>query len=168
MSDLEHLRLTPAIPDDVPLLLELIRELADYEKLSHECTATEARIHTALFGPERVAHAVVARVDDAPAGYMLFFYNFSTFLAQPGIYLEDLYVRPAWRRRGIGRALLVELARIAVGRGCGRLEWTVLNWNEPALKTYQAIGATAMSEWTLERLTGEALTALAEGRPGAE
>jgi GNAT superfamily N-acetyltransferase len=168
MSDLDHLRLTPATSDDVPLLLELIRELADYEKLGHECTATEARLQTSLFGPERVAHAVIARVGEVPAGYMLFFYNFSTFLAQPGIYLEDLYVRPDWRRRGIGRALLVELARIAVGRGCGRLEWTVLNWNEPAMKTYQAIGATAMSEWTLERLSGDALTALAEGSPGAE
>jgi len=167
MPDLDHLRLTPATPDDVPLLIQMIRELAEYERLSHECTATETTLSAALFGPERVVHAVVARVDGEAAGYMLFFYNFSTFLAQPGIYLEDLYVRPDWRRRGIGRALLVELARIAVGRGCGRLEWTVLNWNELALKTYQAIGATAMGEWTLERLTGDALIRLAEG-PGAE
>jgi GNAT superfamily N-acetyltransferase len=167
MSDTAAVRLTPATPADIPLLLQLIRELADYEQLAHDLKATEANLAAALFGPDRIVHAVVATVDGEPAGYMLFLYNFSTFLAQPGIYLEDLFVRPAWRRRGIGRALLVELARIAVGRGCGRIEWSVLNWNEPALRTYQAIGATAMTDWTLERLSGDALTALAEGSSGA-
>jgi GNAT superfamily N-acetyltransferase len=115
-----------------------------------------------LFGPERVAYAVLAHAGDQPAGFAIFFISFSTFLAKPGLYLEDLYVRPEWRGRGLGRMLLAHLARIAVDRGFGRMEWSVLNWNEMALRVYRAVGATALSEWTVQRLTGASLKALAE------
>ena len=140
----------------------MIRELADYEQLSHEVTATEEKLRAALFDGAPVAHAVVARTQDGvPAGFALYFFNFSTFLAQPGLYLEDLFVRPAFRRHGLGRRLLVHLARIAVERQCGRMEWSVLDWNETALKVYRAIGAKPMDEWTIQRLTGPSLANLA-------
>ncbi len=155
-----------ATPEDIPLLLELIGDLAEYEKLRHEAVATAAGLHAALFGPERVAYAVIARMDGDAAGFALYFYNFSTFLGRPGLYLEDLFVRPNWRRHGIGRALLVELARIAVARGCGRMEWAVLDWNEMARRVYRAAGAVPLEEWTIFRLTGAPLTALA-GEPRA-
>ena len=155
--------IAPATPDDVPLILSMVRELAEYERLAHEVTATDALLRDALFGPSPVAHAVVARDGSAPAGFALYFFNFSTFLAKPGLYLEDLFVRPAWRKRGLGRLLLVHLARIAVERGCGRMEWSVLNWNETALRVYRAIGATPLNEWTVQRLTGQALADLASG-----
>lgn len=162
----ESVRFAPAAPDDVPHILAFIRELADYENLGQEVTATEADLHAALFCAAPAAHAVIASVGGKPVGFALFFFSFSTFLAKRGLYLEDLYVRPAWRRRGIGRALLAHLARIAVERGCGRMEWAVLDWNELALGVYRAIGARPMSEWTVQRLTGSALTALAATAPG--
>lgn len=151
-----------AVPADVPLILSLIRELAEYEELASEVTATEARLHAALFGPSGVAHAVVARTSDGtPAGFALYFFNFSTFVGKPGLYLEDLYVRPDYRKRGLGRRLLAHLAKIAVDRDCGRMEWSVLNWNETALRVYRAIGAQPLDEWTVQRLTGEGLARLA-------
>ena len=154
----------PARPADVAVILAMIRELAEYERLSHQVTATEERLHSALFDGHSVAHAIVARTaDGTPAGFALYFFNFSTFLAQPGLYLEDLFVRPAFRRHGLGRRLLVHLATIAVERNCGRMEWSVLDWNETALKVYRAIGAVPMDEWTIQRLTGQALADLAAG-----
>ncbi|TAH37457.1 MAG: GNAT family N-acetyltransferase [Planctomycetota bacterium] len=155
------LRIRAAGPDDVPAVLQFIRALAEYERLAAEVEATEERLHAALFGPRPYAEALLAEWDGKPAGFALFFHNFSTFLARPGIYLEDLFVTPEMRGHGIGRALLSELARIALLRGCGRLEWAVLDWNEPALRFYRSIGARSMPEWTIERLTGEALERLA-------
>jgi GNAT superfamily N-acetyltransferase len=151
----------PARPADVPLILSLIQELAEYEQLSHEVTATEEGLHKSLFGTAPVAHAVIAREGSEPAGFALYFFNFSTFLGKPGLYLEDLFVRPAWRKRGLGRQLLAHLARIAVERGCGRMEWSVLNWNETALRVYRSIGAAPLSEWTVQRLVGQPLADLA-------
>ncbi|MFN7917964.1 MAG: GNAT family N-acetyltransferase [Vicinamibacterales bacterium] len=158
----ESFTIAPATPADVPVILGFIRELAEYEKLAHEVEATEALLHDALFGADRVAHAVVARTAaGAPAGFALYFFNFSTFVGRPGLYLEDLYVRPEFRSQGLGRRLLAHLARIAVEQRCGRMEWAVLDWNEPAIKVYRGIGAVPMDEWTVQRLTGEALAALA-------
>jgi len=157
----------PATPSDIPLVLSLVRELAEYEGLAREVQATEALLHEALFGPSPVAHAVIARDGGTPAGFALYFFSFSTFLARPGLYLEDLFVRPAFRRRGLGRQLLAHLARLAVDRGCGRMEWSVLNWNETALRVYRAAGARPMSEWTVQRLTGQALRDLAAAAPAA-
>ena len=151
----------PATEDDVPIILSLIRELAAYERLSHEVVATEGLLRESLFGERRGAEVLIACCKGAPAGFALFFHSFSTFLGRPGIYLEDLYVKPEFRGRGIGRALLAHLARLAKGRGCGRLEWAVLDWNEPAIKLYKSIGAVPMDEWTVYRLTGEALETLA-------
>ncbi len=153
----DQFRIDPATLADVPLILALIRELAEYEKLSDDVVATEARIERALFGDPPHAEAVVARVGDEPVGFALYFHTFSTFLAQPGLYLEDLYVRPAHRGRGYGRRLLAHLARIAVDRGCGRFEWSVLDWNELAQTAYRRAGARPMDEWTVWRLTGDAL-----------
>jgi GNAT superfamily N-acetyltransferase len=150
------------MPADVPLILSLITELAEYEQLAREVRATEPLLHDALFGSTPVAHAVIARDgDDTPAGFALYFFSFSTFVGRPGLYLEDLFVRPAFRKRGIGRGLLAHLARVAVERGCGRMEWAVLNWNEMALRVYRAIGAQPMDQWTVQRLTGQALVDLA-------
>ena len=151
----------PATEDDVPIILSLIRELAEYERLSHEVVATEGLLRESLFGERRGAEVLIACCKRAPAGFALFFHNFSTFLGRPGIYLEDLYVKPEFRGRGIGRALLTHLARLAKGRECGRLEWAVLDWNEPAIKLYKSIGAVPMDEWTVYRVTGEALETLA-------
>jgi GNAT superfamily N-acetyltransferase len=146
---------------DVPLIAELIRGLARYEKLEHEVTATEEKLTDALFGERRYAETLIAEDGDEPLGFALFFHNFSTFLAQPGIYLEDLFVKPEHRGRGIGRLLLERLAQIAVDRGCGRLEWAVLDWNESAIRFYERLGAKPNSEWTVYRVTGESLRALA-------
>ena len=154
-------RLEPATERDVPLVLGFIKELAAYEQLTDDVVATEADLHACLFGPARVAHAVIAYVQDEPAGFAVYFFTFSTFLARPGLYLEDLFVKPMWRRHGIGRALLAHLARVAVERGCGRMEWSVLDWNELALGVYRAIGARPMHEWTVQRLTGAPLEELA-------
>ncbi len=167
-GDSPSIQLADATHTDVPLILSFIRELAEYEKLAHEVVATEARLHEALFGPDRVAHATIARADGEPAGFALYFFSFSTFLARPGVYLEDLYVRPIWRQRGIGRRLLAHVARVAVECGCGRMEWSVLDWNETALKVYRTVGARPMDEWTVQRLTGAALEALAADAPAAD
>ena len=150
----------PATPADVPLILSFIRELAVYEKLEHEVSATEEDLRAALFGERPVVEAVIASLDAEPVGYALFFPNFSTFLAKPGLYLEDLYVRPAARGAGIGRELLEYLARLAVDRGWGRMEWTVLNWNEPAIGFYRKLGAKPLTEWTIFRVTRNALQKL--------
>jgi GNAT superfamily N-acetyltransferase len=150
-----------ATEDDVPLILTLIKELAEYERLSHEVVAAEEMLRDSLFGERRVAEALLGYLGDDPAGFALFFHNFSTFLGRPGIYLEDLYVRPEFRGAGVGRALLVHLAGLAKERGCGRLEWSVLDWNEPAIGFYRGIGASPVSGWTVYRLTGEALENLA-------
>jgi len=154
------LAIRPGTPADVPVIAELIRGLARYEKLEDEVTMTEERLATNLFGPHRYAETLIAEVDGSPVAFALFFHNFSTFLAQPGIYLEDLFVVPEHRARGIGRALLKELARLAVERECGRLEWSVLDWNREAIGFYERLGAHPNSEWTVYRLTGEALSAL--------
>lgn len=150
-----------ATEDDVPLILSFIKELAEYENLSHEVYATEDLLREYLFGERRGAEVVIGHHGEDPAGFALFFHNFSTFLGRPGIYLEDLYVTPELRGKGVGRALLTYLAKLAKERNCGRLEWSVLDWNEPAIKLYESIGAIPMDEWTVYRLTGEALDGLA-------
>jgi GNAT superfamily N-acetyltransferase len=159
MSDTITIR--PASPDDVPLVLEFIRDLARYERLEHEVSASEAQLHEALFGDPRYAEVVFACDNGAPVGFALFFHNFSTFKGQAGIYLEDLFVRPEARGRGVGKRLLAYLARTAVDRHCARLEWAVLDWNEPSIGFYRSLGAVPMDEWTAFRLTGDALGALA-------
>jgi GNAT superfamily N-acetyltransferase len=150
-----------ATPADVPILVDLIRALADYEKLTASVVATEASIRESLFGPSPAAEAIIARVGDEPVGFALWFHNYSTFLGRRGLYLEDLFVTPAWRGQGIGRQLLAEVAAVAVARDCGRMEWSVLDWNEPAIRAYRSIGGVPMDEWTIYRLTGDALRALA-------
>ncbi len=155
-------RIDPAVEADVPVILDLIRDLAEYEKLSDQVTATEADIARSLFGDPPRAEAVIARLDGEAIGFALFFHNYSTFLGRPGLYLEDLYVRPAFRGRGFGRRLLIHLARIAVDRGCGRFEWSVLDWNAPAIAAYRRAGAVPLDDWTVYRLTGDALKRLAD------
>ena len=150
-----------AEPSDVPTIVALIRELAEYEHLEHEVVLEEAMLHEHLFGARPYAEVLIAEADGAPVGFALFFHNFSTFLGCPGIYLEDLFVRPDARGRGLGKALLVELARLARTRGCGRIEWAVLGWNEPSIAFYQSLGARPKDEWLLYRLTGDAMVALA-------
>lgn len=151
----------PARPEDVPHIARLIRALAEYEKLSHEVTFDEAELKEHLFGPKPYAEVLLAEENGAVIGFALFFHNFSTFLAKPGLYLEDLFVEPAHRGKGYGRRLLANLAKLAVERGCGRFEWSVLDWNTPALDFYWRIGAVPLSEWTVQRLTGEKLKQLA-------
>jgi len=148
-------------PRDVALITQLIRELARYEKLEHEVAATEEKVAKALFGKRPYAETLIAEVNGEPAGFALFFHNFSTFLAQPGIYLEDLFVKPEQRSHGVGRALLERLAQIAVQRDCGRLEWAVLDRNEDAIRFYERLGAKPNAEWTVYRLADESLRALA-------
>ena len=150
-----------ATRNDVATIHELIRALAAYERLSDQVVATEASIDSALFETPPAAHAIVAQLDGVGVGFAFYFYNFSTFLGRPGLYLEDLFVKPELRGRGIGRALLGELARIAVTRGCGRMEWSVLDWNAPSIAFYRGLGAEPLSDWTTFRLTGAALTELA-------
>lgn len=165
MQTPDALRIDPATEEDVPLILSLIKGLAEYERLSHQVTATEDDIRESLFGDPRVAEAVIARVADEPAGYALWFQTYSTFLGKRGLYLEDLFVLPRWRGRGIGKALLGHVARCAVERNCGRLEWSVLDWNEPAIRFYKSLGARPVGEWTIFRLAGQELSALAgDGR----
>jgi len=147
----------------VPVIADLIRGLARYEKLEDQVEMTEELLATALFGERPYAEVVLAEEDGLAVGFALFFHNFSTFLGRPGIYLEDLFVLPEFRGRGIGRTLLAHLARLAVERGCGRLEWAVLDWNRDAIGFYERLGARPLSEWTVYRLTGEALTDLARG-----
>jgi GNAT superfamily N-acetyltransferase len=162
-SERSDFLLRAATVDDVPLILRGIRALAEYERLAHECVATEALLRDTLFGANPVADVVLALHGDTPAGYALWFRSYSTFLARPGIYLEDLFVYPAFRGRGLGRALLVPLARLAVERGYGRMEWAVLDWNENAMRFYRSLGAAPVDGWTICRLTGAALPALAQG-----
>ena len=149
----------PATPDDIPLVLEFIRGLAEYEKLLDQAKATPDDLRASLFPADGapVAHSVIGLVDGVPAGFALFFYNFSTFLGRPGLYLEDLYVKPEFRGHGLGKALLVYLARVANARGCGRMEWAVLDWNEAAIAFYESLGARRLREWQLCRLTGPEL-----------
>ena len=156
------LNIRPATPADAATIASLVRELADYEKLLHEAKGTPADFQRELESPSPVIHVLIAEWNGAPAGFALYFFNFSTFVARPGLYLEDLFVRPALRSHGIGRALLRALARIARARNCGRMEWAVLDWNEPALKFYQTLGARQMKEWIVHRLTVAEIKKLAE------
>ena len=165
-ADRPALRIRPAVPADVAMVLQFIRDLAEYERLADAVVATEERVHAALFGERPVAEVRLALLEDSAVGFALFFHSFSTFLARPGLYLEDLYVRPEARGRGVGRALLAELARLAAERGCGRLEWSVLDWNAPAIAFYESLGAEPLTGWTVFRVHGAALDALA-GTSGA-
>lgn len=159
MSDIQIQAATEA---DVPLILQLIKELAEYERLAGEVVATESMIRESFFGAAPHAKAVIARIGGDAVGLAIWFSTYSTFLSKPGIYLEDLFVLPDWRGKGVGRALLRHLARIAVEQGCGRIEWSVLNWNETAIRFYRNIGARAMNEWTVYRLTGDAIGRVAK------
>ena len=150
---------------DVPVILAFIRELAVYEHLEHEVVATESDVHTALFGPRPCAEVALACLDGQPVGFALYFHSFSTFVGKPGIYLEDLFVRPEARGLGAGRLLFAYLAQTALERGCARLDWAVLDWNEPSIGFYRRLGAVAQSEWTTYRLDGAALERLAAGGP---
>lgn len=157
----DALTIEPAAERDVPLILSFIRKLAEYEKLSHQVAATEALLREWLFGPRPVAEVVIAYLAVEPVGFALYFHNFSTFLGRSGIYLEDLFVDPPHRGKGVGKALLMHLARLASERGCGRFEWAVLDWNQPAIDFYRSLGAMPLDDWTLFRLTGDALDRLA-------
>ncbi len=161
-KDIPSFQVRAATKADVPIILAFIKKLADYERLSHEVIATEKILNETLFGRRRTAELAIGFYKKDPVGFVLFFHNYSTFLGQPGIYIEDLYVEEAFRRRGFGRALLNYVAQLAQERRCGRLEWSVLDWNEPAINFYQKLGAVPMKEWTTFRLTGDSLKKLAE------
>jgi len=158
-----HITLRPAVPADAALIHHFITELAVYERAEREVVASVADIELTLFGPDAVAHAVVCCIDEEPAGYAVYFFSYSTWLGKPGLYLEDLYVSPARRGSGAGKALLKHLAQVACQRGCGRFEWSVLDWNEPAIRFYEALGAAPQSEWVRYRMAGEPLARLAQG-----
>lgn len=162
MDPANAFRILPATPRDVPDVLAMIEALAKYENLRHLCVATEASLQGALFGSRPAAEVLIGWEGPAPVAFALFFHNFSTFLGRKGLYLEDLFVRPPYRGRGYGRALLTQLARIAVARDCGRFEWAVLDWNEPAIEFYRALGAKPMDEWTVFRLTRDGIARLAQ------
>jgi GNAT superfamily N-acetyltransferase len=167
MTPSEAFRIEPAQPADAALIVALVRELGAYERLLDDVRITPHDLYRDLFGPRAFAEAVVARVGAEPAGFALWFHNYSTFEGRPGLYLEDLFVRPAFRGRGYGAALLRHLARVAVERGCARFEWSVLDWNEPALAFYRKLGAVPMDDRTVQRVSGDALRALAAGdEPG--
>jgi len=155
------IRIERATVRDVSLILSLIKALAEYERLADQAVATEAGLRESLFGPQARAEVAIAYAGEEAVGFAVWFHNYSTFLGRAGLYLEDLFVVPQWRGRGIGRQLLAYVARVAVARGCGRMEWSVLNWNEPAIRFYRRMGARAMDEWTVYRVTGESLTQLA-------
>ncbi|MGL3819784.1 N-acetyltransferase family protein [Sphingopyxis sp. R3-92] len=155
------LSIRPATPADLPLIAQFIRDLADYEKLAHEVRFDEATLGAKLFGARPYAEVVIGELAGVPQGFALFFHNFSTFEGRPGIYLEDLFVRPEARGSGLGKALLVHLAALCTERDCARLEWSVLDWNAPAIGFYQSLGARMMDEWTVMRVDGDALTSLA-------
>ncbi|HZG33349.1 MAG TPA: GNAT family N-acetyltransferase [Sphingopyxis sp.] len=155
------LSIRPATRADLPLIAQFIRDLADYEKLAHEVRFDEATLGEKLFGARPYAEVVIGEIGGAAQGFALFFHNFSTFEGRPGIYLEDLFVRPEARGSGLGKALLAHLAKLCVERGCARLEWSVLDWNAPAIGFYQGLGARMMDEWTVMRVDGDALTELA-------
>jgi len=159
----DELTIRPATVDDAALVLSLIQELAHYERLASEVVATEAMLRETLFGERPAAEVLIAEEGGAAVGFALFFHNYSTFLGRAGIHLEDLYVRQSHRGRGYGRALLRRVAEIAQGRECGRLEWSVLDWNEPAIRFYEKLGAVAMDDWTIYRVTGPTLARLADG-----
>ena len=152
----------PACAADVPIILQLIRDLATYERAPNEVTATEEQLVDVLFGEKPAAEVLLAFENETPAGFAVFFHNFSTWLGRPGLYLEDLFVKPEKRGKGYGRALLVDLAKIAYERGCGRMEWAVLDWNDPAIKFYHVLGAKPMDEWTVFRLTRDGIARLAQ------
>jgi GNAT superfamily N-acetyltransferase len=156
------LRIEPATEQDVPVILSFIRQLAEYERLSDAVVADQDLLRETLFGKHRTAEVVLGYFEDTPVAFAVFFHNFSTFLGRPGLYLEDLFVVPHMRGRGFGRAMLAHIARVAYERRCGRLEWSVLDWNEPAIKFYRKLGAVPMDEWTVFRVTGEALEKLAK------
>jgi GNAT superfamily N-acetyltransferase len=161
MREITDFQIRSARVDDVPIILELIRDLATYERAPDEVTATEEQLVHVLFGEQPVAEVLLAFEGGLPVGFAVYFYNFSTWLGRSGLYLEDLFVKPDKRGKGYGRALLVELAKIARDRGCGRMEWAVLDWNEPAIEFYKALGATPMHEWTVFRLTRDEIAKLA-------
>ena len=165
MSGPESLRIRPAVAADAPLIHRFVSDLADYERLSHEVVATPEKLVATLFGSSPAAEVLIAEWQGEPAGFALFFPNYSTFLAQPGMYLEDLFVRPEFRGRGIGKALLAHLAGLAVHRGYGRLDWSVLDWNAPAIDFYRSIGARGLEDWTQYRLDGDALRTMAGAAP---
>jgi GNAT superfamily N-acetyltransferase len=155
------LHIDPASEADVPLILSFIKSLAEYERLSDQVVATESSLREFLFGAREYAEVVIARLDDRPVGYALFFHNFSTFAGRPGLYLEDVFVLPEFRGKGVGKALLVYVAKVAVERNCSRLEWVVLDWNSSAIEFYKGLGAVSLSDWRLFRMTGGALAKLA-------
>jgi GNAT superfamily N-acetyltransferase len=156
------LQIRQATPTDVPTILALIHELAEYEHLTHEVVATVETLEATLFGSDPCAEALIGCVEGTPAGFALFFQNYSTFLAKPGLHLEDLYVQPHHRGCGLGKALITAVAKIAQQRGCGRYEWTVLDWNTPAIEFYQSLGAEMKGDWRIMRVTGDSLTTMAE------
>jgi len=162
MNTPENFEIRTARVEDVPIILQLIRDLATYERAPNEVTATEEQLVDVLFGERSAAEVLLAFEGKSPVGFAVYFYNFSTWLGRPGLYLEDLFVNPENRGKGYGRALLVELAKIARDRGCGRMEWAVLNWNEPAIKFYRTLGAKPMNEWTVFRLTRDEIARLAD------
>lgn len=157
-----HCEIKPAVLADVPVILRLIQELAEYERAPDDAVATEAQLREVLFGDNPAAEVLLAYEEREPIGFAVYFFNFSTWLGRPGLYLEDLFVRPEARGKGYGRALLTRLAQIASERGCGRMEWAVLDWNEPAIQFYKKLGAVPIEEWTVFRLTSDGIAALAE------
>ena len=161
---MSHFEIKPATETDVPVILAFIRQLAEYERLSHEAVMTDETVRQSLFGPRPYAEVLLGYFGDKPVAFAVFFHNFSTFLGRPGLYLEDLFVIPEMRGKGFGRAMLVALARIARERNCGRFEWAVLDWNEPAIQFYKNLGAVPMEQWKIFRVTGEALERLADER----
>lgn len=160
----EKLVIREATKKDVPLILSLIKELAVYEKLLHEVVATEDQLTEMLFGQKKYAEVLIANYDNENAGFALFFHNFSTFLGKPGIYLEDIYVKPQLRGKGIGKSLLLSLVKLAKERNCGRVEWAVLNWNEPSIKFYKSLSAKPMNQWTVYRLSEDEINSLNESK----
>jgi len=160
-TSVANFAIKPASKKDVPVILAFVRKLADYERLSHEVVSTEELLQRTLFGQRRTAEVAIGYFKNEPVGFVLFFHNFSTFLGRPGIYIEDLFVEEPFRRRGFGGALLAHVAKLAVARDCGRLEWSVLDWNEPAINFYRKLGAVPMNEWTVFRVTGANLKQLA-------
>lgn len=156
----DQFRIKPAMIDDTPVVLRFIKGLAEYEGLEHEVVATEEGLRKAMFGPRPSAEAIIGYSGEDPVGFALFFHTFSTFLGSASLYLEDLFVLPEWRGKGLGRQLLSHLAQIALDRDCGRLEWSVLDWNEPSIRFYRGLGAVAKDEWTIYRMSGEALERL--------
>ena len=159
---MSNISIRNATRDDCELILNFIQQLADYEKLSHEVVATTQDLAKTLFGDKSYAEVLIGSLDDQPVGFALFFHNYSTFIGKPGIYLEDLFVNPDARGKKVGKSLLVHIAKLAVERGCARFEWSVLDWNQPAIDFYRSIGAVGMEEWTVQRVDGEKLKQLAK------